>query len=90
MLTVGLYVVGHFNADLRDFENVVDSPAAASFARVLYYVLPNLGPFDVKGQVVHALPVSTEYVLLTSAYGLTYVAALLLLAVWVFSRRDFR
>ena len=28
-LTFGLFVVGHFSADLRNFEQVVDSPAAA-------------------------------------------------------------
>ena len=28
-LTFGLFVAGHFSADLRNFEQVVDSPAAA-------------------------------------------------------------
>ena len=28
-LTFGLYIVGHFSADLRNFQQVVDSPAAA-------------------------------------------------------------
>ena len=32
-LTLGLWVVGHFNADLRNFEQVVDSRAAAWLAR---------------------------------------------------------
>ena len=32
-LTFGLFVVGHFSADLRNFEHVVDSPAAARLAR---------------------------------------------------------
>ena len=48
-LTFGLYVVGHFNADLRNFETVVDSrPVGVRWLAVLYYVLPNLAPFDVK------------------------------------------
>ena len=47
-LTLGLWVVGHFNADLRNFEAVVESPAAAWLARGLYYVLPNFSAFDVK------------------------------------------
>jgi hypothetical protein len=49
-LTFGLFVVGHFNADLRNFEDVVDSRAAVYLARALYYVLPNLAPFDVEGR----------------------------------------
>ena len=88
--TFGLYLVGHFNADLRNFENVVDSPAVAAVARVLYYVLPNLAPFDVKADVVHAQPVGAMYIALTSAYGLVYILMLLLVSMFVFSRRDFK
>ena len=89
-LTFGLFVVGHFNADLRDFENVVDSRAAAYLARALYYVLPNLAPFDVKAEVVHAQPVSLGYVAWTTGYALAYIGALLLAAMFIFSRRDFK
>ena len=48
VLTFGLFAIGHFNTDLRNFENVVDSRAAAYLARALYYLLPNLEPFDVR------------------------------------------
>ena len=89
-LTIGLYAVGHFNADLRNFEAVVDSPAAAALARGFYYVLRNLAPFDVKTAVVHAQPVPWGYIALTTAYGVAYVAALLLASIVVFSRRDFK
>ena len=90
VLTFGLVGVGHFNADLRNFENVVDSRAAAYLARALYYGLPNLAPFDVKAEVVHAQPVSLGYVALTTGYAVAYIAALLLAAMFIFSRRDFR
>ncbi len=89
-LTFGLFVVGHFNADLRNFENVVDSRAAAYLAKALYYVLPNLAPFDVKAEVVHALPVSLEYVALTTGYAAAYIGILLLASMFIFSRRDFK
>jgi len=60
--TFGLYVVGHFNTDLAHFENVVKSQAAAWLGKALYYILPNLAPFDVKAAVVHGQPVSAAYV----------------------------
>ncbi|HMB81834.1 MAG TPA: ABC transporter permease subunit, partial [Vicinamibacterales bacterium] len=47
-LTFGLYVVGHFSGDLRNFQQVIDSPAAARIAGGLYWVLPNLSQFDIK------------------------------------------
>ena len=89
-LTIGLWIIGHFNADLRNFENVVDSPAAARFARALYYVLPNFAAFDVKSQVVHGQHVDVRQVALTTAYGLVYLALVLVGAVLIFSRRDFK
>ena len=89
-LTLGIYVVGHFNADLKNFDRVVDSRPAAWFARGLYHVLPDFSSFDVKTEVVHGLPVVMGYVTITSAYGLAYITALLVAAAAIFSRRDFK
>ena len=89
-LTFGLFIAGQFSADLRNFDQVVDSPAAVQLARALYWVLPNLAPFDIKMQVVHGQPVPAEYMALTIAYGAVYIAALLTAAVIIFSRRDFK
>jgi Cu-processing system permease protein len=89
-LTFGLYVVGHFNADLKNFEAIVPSKAVGWFARTLYYLLPNLAPFDVKAQVVHGQPVALGYVGLTVAYAVIYVAALLLASCLIFQRRDLK
>ena len=54
-------------------------------ARALYYLLPNFAPFDIKSQVVHGQPVAAGYLLLTSAYGFVYIAALLVAAAAIFS-----
>jgi ABC-type transport system involved in multi-copper enzyme maturation permease subunit len=90
VMTFGLYVAGHFNADLKNFEKVVSSKAAARFARGVYHVLPDLSAFDVKTQVVHGLPVTLGYLGSTAAYGLAYVAALVLVSTFIFARRDFK
>jgi ABC-type transport system involved in multi-copper enzyme maturation permease subunit len=84
------FVVGHFSTDLRNFDQVVDSPAAARLARGVYWVLPNLSGFDVKAQVVHAQPVPLGYMALTIAYAALYIGMMLVIAVLVFSRRDFK
>jgi Cu-processing system permease protein len=88
--TFGFFIVGHFSTDLRNFQQVVDSPAAAKLARGLYWILPNLAQFDVKTQVVHAQPVPLGYIAVTSAYAALYIAVLLVAAVVIFSRRDFK
>jgi len=89
-LTFGVYLAGHFNTELRDFDQVVTSRPAAWLARGLYHLLPDLSAFDVKTQVVHGLPVGAGYVAWTAAYGLAYVAALILASTAIFARRDFK
>ena len=64
-----MWVIGHFNADLKNFESVVDSRAAAWLAHGLYYVLPNFSAFDIKQQVVYAQPVPAGYLATTALYG---------------------
>jgi ABC-type transport system involved in multi-copper enzyme maturation permease subunit len=88
--TFGLFVVGHFSSDLRTFQDVVDSPGAARLARGLYWVLPNLAPFDVKADVVHGISVPARYIGLTIAYAALYITMLLVISSLIFSRRDFK
>ncbi len=89
-LTFGFYIAGYFSTDLRNFQDVVASPGAAWLARGLSYLLPNLAPFDIKAEVVHGLPVSHGYLAMTAAYGGVYIAVLLVAAVVIFTRRDFK
>jgi ABC-type transport system involved in multi-copper enzyme maturation permease subunit len=89
-LTLGLYIVGHFSGDLRNFQQVVDSAAAVAVARGLYWVLPNLAQFDVKSDVVHGVAVPIGYMAMTVAYAALYITMLLAIASLVFSRRDFK
>jgi ABC-type transport system involved in multi-copper enzyme maturation permease subunit len=88
--TIGLYVAGQFGSDLRSLDQIVDSPAAAAVGRGLYYVLPNFAAFDIKAQVVHALPIDAGAVALTAGYGLVYITLLLVASVMIFARRDFK
>ncbi|HEX6163266.1 MAG TPA: ABC transporter permease [Vicinamibacterales bacterium] len=90
LLTLGLWVAGHFNSDLRNFENVVSSAPAVWLARVVYYVIPNLAPFDVKGEVVHGVHIAARHVAYTLAYAAVYIALLLTASVTIFGRRDFK
>jgi len=88
--TLALYVVGHLNKELGNLDQIVQSQTVARIARGIYHVVPDLSAFDVKTQVVHGLPVLPGYLLMTTAYGAVYIAAILLVATVVFSRRDFK
>jgi ABC-type transport system involved in multi-copper enzyme maturation permease subunit len=88
--TFALFVAGRFSTDLRNFNQVVDSPIASGLTTALYWVLPNLAPFDVRAQVVHGDAVPFGYLAMSAGYGALYIAALLVLSTLVFSRRDFK
>jgi ABC-type transport system involved in multi-copper enzyme maturation permease subunit len=89
-LTFGLFVAGRFSADLRHFDQAVGSGAAAALARALYWVLPNLAPFDIRSRIVHGEALSAGDLALSTGYGALYIAALLVASAYIFSRRDFK
>jgi hypothetical protein len=90
LLTLGLWVAGHFNADFRDFSTVLDVAPVVWLARGLYYLIPNLAPFNIRAEVVYGIPVPWSHVALTLAYAGVYIALLLTGAIAIFRRRDFK
>ena len=89
-LTFGLFIVGHFNTDLKNFDKIVDSRPAIWVARAVYHTVPDFSAFDIKTEVVHGLPVTAGYLSATAGYGFAYIGALLVVSVLVFARRDFK
>ena len=89
-LTFGLFIVGHFNADLKNFDKIVDSRPAIWVAGAVYHTVPDFSAFDIKTEVVHGLPVAAGYLSATAGYGFAYISALLVVSILVFARRDFK
>ncbi|MCS6285854.1 MAG: ABC transporter permease [Nitrospira sp.] len=89
IFTLATYVIGHLTADLKTFGEKLDEGMRA-LVTGLYYILPNLERFNLKGNVIHHIEVSGTDLLLIVVYGLTYVAFLLMSASIIFQRRDFR
>jgi ABC-type transport system involved in multi-copper enzyme maturation permease subunit len=89
LFTVTAYVVGHLSWGLPLMAEKLDSTVGQWVCMALYRVLPNLEYLNIKGQVVHQVAVSGEEVLLAAGYGLSYTAAVLMLAIAIFRRRDF-
>lgn len=88
IFTLALYVIGELTPDLKAM-SVKLSAVSQQLVTGIYYVLPNLALFNVKGEAVHGVPITAGYLLTTTAYGLSYAAAVLLLSCVVFQRRDF-
>jgi ABC-type transport system involved in multi-copper enzyme maturation permease subunit len=75
--TFGLFVAGRFSADLRNFNQVIDSPIANAMTTALYWTLPNLSSFDARAQVVHGTPVPASAIALSAGYAALYAAAMI-------------
>jgi ABC-type transport system involved in multi-copper enzyme maturation permease subunit len=89
IFTLAVYVIGHLSGDLKEFAKKLDEVSQMA-VNAIYYTLPNLERFNLKGHVIHHLDFGLTDMALTSAYGLTYAAFLLLLASVIFQRRDFQ
>lgn len=89
IFTLAIYVIGHLTADLKTFGQKIDG-LGRSMLEGMYYLLPNLERFNLKGHVIHQLDVPLNDLALIVAYGMAYTAFLLLLASVIFQRRDFR
>ncbi|HEU4503099.1 MAG TPA: ABC transporter permease [Nitrospira sp.] len=89
IMTLGFYVIGHLTGDLKGIAARTKNPLTESIMTVLYYVCPNLEWLNIKGQAASGVPVSVEYQVAASAYGLLYAGLLLFGACRIFERRDF-
>jgi ABC-type transport system involved in multi-copper enzyme maturation permease subunit len=88
ILTLALYGIGHLLWSLELLEARLGSQPARLLCRAVYYLLPNLGNFDIKGQVVHGIAVEPGAILHAFLYLALYGSAVLLGACAVFHRRE--
>ncbi len=90
IFTLSFFAIGRLLEDLRVFGEQYAGPLGKGVIRVLYYVLPNLGRFNISAEVAHGVPLGEVVSGKTILYGLLYVLAVLALTALVFQRRDFR
>jgi ABC-type transport system involved in multi-copper enzyme maturation permease subunit len=90
LFTVGLYIVGLYVQELRDFPVQVMSPAMSAFTKGLSYLLPNFENFNVMAMAAHGRTVPGALILQNSLYTVIYCAIVLTAAAAVFSRRNLK
>ncbi len=90
VLTLGVFVIGHLSESIRDFGIMQGSAMQSKISQAIYYVVPNLEVFNVRGAVVHGSSVGMEHLMMATLYGLAYACMLLIIAGSIFSRRELR
>jgi Cu-processing system permease protein len=101
LFTLGVYIAGHLAGDILNHLNFIQkygsrlpgTPIVTPFEQKLvhgvYYIIPNLENFNIRGRVVYHLPIGEHYVLYTTFYGLAFISMYLLIASLWFNKRDF-
>jgi len=90
LFTLSFYIIGHLTADLLALGQQGYSQALKYITQIIYYILPDLNYFNLKGQVVYHLPIEKEHLYFVFFYGVLYIVLILLLSIVIFQKRDFK
>lgn len=90
ILTLFLFIIGHLTKYLEFFVKKSKNEFIKEFFKGLYYLLPNLENFNLKGYVTYNISIEPSYFFFAIFYGVLYISAILTLAIIIFSRRDFK
>ncbi|MEK7871317.1 MAG: ABC transporter permease [Nitrospirota bacterium] len=90
IFTISIYIIGHLLGDLKAFAAKLGNPVITFLLDALYYILPNLENFNIKGEVVHNIALDPSFIVMSVLYGLLYISMILFSSVIIFQRRDFK
>lgn len=88
--SAGIFLLGHLSRDLREIGAHSESETMQAVTLWIHRLLPDLESFNLTVQAVHRLPIPAAEVAWPLVYGVAYTGFLLVVAVALFERRDFR
>lgn len=92
---ISTFMAGSVTQQVYDYLQTPSAQAAVSAvvrkaALALYYLLPNLGGFDLKVHAIYAIPLNTQGLLLTGVYFLAYTGIVMIVGTLLFARREMK
>ena len=87
VLTLGFFVIGHL-LSLILYATTASGPVLRTLAKGFYYLLPNLEKFNLRELYVTAHSLSVSYYGWMIVYAVTYTVAALIIASYLFKRRE--
>jgi ABC-type transport system involved in multi-copper enzyme maturation permease subunit len=90
IFTLAVFVIGRLSGDLKLFADQFGGTGLRLIIDGIYMILPDLSRFHIGTQIVNGLPLDPREIAWTVMYGLAYILMLLLLAIGIFQRRDFK
>ncbi len=90
VVTTGVYFAGHLSADIYTLASRSASPFIQWLGKGTYYFLPNLARLNFRPQASYDVMTPAWDIVKSAAYGFGYAGVMVALAVFIFSRRDFK
>ena len=90
IVTIAVYFAGHLSSDLYKLSERTESLVLQWVGKLAYYVIPNLTRLNFRSRATYDVPAPLSLIADSAVYGVLYSAAVLALALFLFSRRDFK
>ncbi len=90
LLTFLVFIIGHFSTSLRELSLSLKSSFARFFFDAIYYVLPNFSNYEFATNASHGELPSASYVLMVFIYTAVYIALVLTVTIFIFSKRNLK
>ena len=86
--TICTAAAGHLSKDLLGFAERFTGTVPKLLAHAAYYLLPNLGLFNIRQEAVHGLTLPDGFIGSVTLYGLFYTLTLVLLSAVIFRLKE--
>jgi ABC-type transport system involved in multi-copper enzyme maturation permease subunit len=89
IFSLSFYLIGHLSWGLTTLIEKMNPGFGKSLAQFFYIFLPDLEKFNFRTEIVHNLPIPSDFFLFSTLYGLAFTLFILTLATLIFRKRDF-
>lgn len=88
--TIGVYFIGHLSGDIYNLSAKSTSLFIRGLGKTIYYLVPNLDRLNYRPQASYEIVTPAVELIKAIGYGVGYTGVLLVLAITIFQRRDFK
>lgn len=90
IFTISLFLIGHISWTFNEFKHNLTETFEKVAVYFFYYIIPNLEKLNIKNSIVLKTPLSSGIIIDSILYALCYISAVLLLAVLIFNKKEFK
>jgi ABC-type transport system involved in multi-copper enzyme maturation permease subunit len=92
---ISTYFAGTVTQEVYDYLHTPSAQTAVvgfvrKVALSLYYILPNLGSFNLKANAIYSIPINLLGITLTLCYFIVYVSIVISIAALLFNKKDMK